>query len=171
MTGWGGLHFATISHEWAGAPRPPGAGATARPPRITLPLTARTSCETINQMVNRSTTVLDGLFGALADPTRRAIVRRLRRGEASVSEIAAPLPMSAPAVSRHLRILEGAGLVERRVEGRVHHLRLVPAALSPAAAWIEEQRRFWADRLDALAAHLEQARPRPTRRKARRSST
>jgi len=119
-------------------------------------------------MVNHSTARLDDVFGALADPTRRAIVERLRRGEARVSEVAAPLPVSAPAVSRHLRVLEGAGLVERRVEGRVHHLRLVPEALAPAADWIEKHRHFWDASLDALASHLAAEPAPPATRRRRR---
>ena len=97
---------------------------------------------------------LDAVFGALADPTRRAILDRLRSGEASVGEVAEPFPVSLQAVSKHLRVLEDAGLIERRVEGRTHRLRLARASLDDAAGWLEEQRRFWHERLDELESHL-----------------
>lgn len=106
-------------------------------------------------MVNRSAAALDRTFAALADPTRRAMVQRLTRGEASVTELAAPFRMSLPAVSKHLRVLEGAGLVARRREGRTHRLRLVPRPLATVSRWLDDRRRFWERRLDALAAHLE----------------
>jgi DNA-binding transcriptional ArsR family regulator len=97
---------------------------------------------------------LDAAFAALADPTRRSIVARLASSERSVGELAKPLPMSLPAVSKHLRILEGAGLVARRKVGRTHVLRLVPAALEPAQDWIARHRAFWTSRLDALGRYL-----------------
>lgn len=112
-----------------------------------------------NQMVDQVHD-LDHTFGALADPTRRAILARLRAGEESVGELAAPFPMSLQAVSKHLRVLEDAGLVVRRVEGRTHRLRLVPAALDDASGWIEDQRRFWNERLDELEQHLAAPRRR-----------
>ena len=105
-------------------------------------------------MVNYSS--LDRTFAALADPTRRAILSRLALGEANVSELAEPFSISLPAISKHLRVLEEAGLLERRKEGRTHHCRLRPEPLSEAAQWIEEARRFWDERLDALAQFLEQ---------------
>jgi len=100
---------------------------------------------------------LDAVFGALADPTRRAIVARLARGETTVGELARPLPMSLPAVGKHLGVLERAQLVERRREGRVRRVRLAPAApaaLRAADAWLAPYRRLWDDHLDRLAAHL-----------------
>jgi DNA-binding transcriptional ArsR family regulator len=103
-------------------------------------------------MVNSSS--LDATFGALADPTRRAILARLAGTESSVGELARPFAMSLPAVSKHLRVLEGAGLVARRREGRVHRLRLVAAPLSQAENWIERHRAFWEERLNALDAYL-----------------
>jgi DNA-binding transcriptional ArsR family regulator len=105
-------------------------------------------------MVNHSS--LDHTFAALADPTRRAILNRLALGEANVSEIAEPFSMSLPAVSKHLRVLEEAGLLERRKEGRTHHCNLRTEPLGEAVEWIEEARRFWGERLDALAQFLEQ---------------
>ena len=117
---------------------------------------------------------LDETFAALADPTRRAILEHLaRKPESSVSEIAEPFAVSLPAVSRHLRVLEGAGLVARRKQGRVHHLRLVPAPLESANEWIDRCRKFWEARLDALERYLRDSekegslarRPRKPRRR------
>jgi len=98
---------------------------------------------------------LDAVFGALADPTRRAIVARLAKGPANVTDLAAPFSMSLPAVSKHLKILERAGLLARDRQGRVHHCRLDPARFDEAQAWIEKTRAFWEDRLDDLARYLE----------------
>lgn len=95
---------------------------------------------------------LDGLFGAMSNPVRRKLLRRLAHGEATVGELGSPLAMSAPAVSRHLRVLEAAGLVERHRNGRVHHIRLQRRALAPAAAFMGS---FWSDAFDTLAAQLE----------------
>ncbi len=99
---------------------------------------------------------LDSTFGALSDATRRGILARLaRQGEASVSELAAPYKMSLPAVSKHLRVLENAGLVARQKDGRVHHCRLRAEPMKDAAAWIEHYRQFWEVQLDSLARYLE----------------
>ncbi|HVT59320.1 MAG TPA: metalloregulator ArsR/SmtB family transcription factor [Thermoanaerobaculia bacterium] len=97
---------------------------------------------------------LDATFAALADPTRRAILERLLRGKASVGELAAPFPISLPAVSRHLRVLERAGLVDRRRLGRQRQVRLRAAALREAEAWLARYRQFWTDRFDDLEAFL-----------------
>jgi DNA-binding transcriptional ArsR family regulator len=94
---------------------------------------------------------------AVADPTRRAILRRLAGGEARVTELAAPFPMSLNAVSKHIRVLERAGLVRRRRLGREHLLSFDPRPLDAAAEWIEAQRGFWTARLDALEAALRAA--------------
>lgn len=101
---------------------------------------------------------LDAAFSALSDPSRRAILARLARSERTVGELAEPLPMSLPAVSKHLRILEQAGLVAASREGRTRRIRLVPAALAPAQDWIARHRAFWEESLDALALYLERAR-------------
>jgi DNA-binding transcriptional ArsR family regulator len=93
---------------------------------------------------------LDQTLSALADPTRRAILRRLMGGEARVTEIADPFAISLNSVSKHIRMLERAGLVRRRREGREHILAYNPAPLDRTAKWIEEQRNIWAARLDAL---------------------
>jgi len=98
---------------------------------------------------------LDRVFHALADRTRRSLLRQLARGPAMVTELAEPLPMSLPAVSKHLRVLEGARLVSRRVDGRVHRCSLETAALNEVETWLRERRAFWERTLDSLAAHFE----------------
>jgi DNA-binding transcriptional ArsR family regulator len=100
--------------------------------------------------------MLDETLQALADPTRRAILARLASGEARVTDVARPFPISLNSVSKHIRMLERARLVRRRVEGREHFLALDPAPLSEAAAWIEETRALWAIRLDRLDAILKE---------------
>ena len=99
---------------------------------------------------------LDDLFAALADPTRRAIVERLiAAGELSVGDVAAPFSISAPAITRHLQVLERAGLIERRIEQQWRYIRVRADALAPVENWLTRQRRHWAsalDRLEALAA-------------------
>ena len=99
---------------------------------------------------------LSTTFAALADPTRRAILARLAQGETHVGELARPFRISAPAVSRHLRVLEQAGLVERQVNARWRVCRLRGAPLSAAHDWLSQYRRFWEDSLDRLAALLEE---------------
>jgi len=98
---------------------------------------------------------LDEVFGALADATRRGIVRRLVQGPATVGELAAPYSISAPAISRHLRVLERAGLLERTRDGRVHRCSLAPDGLTEARRFIEDSRALWEGNLDALAQFLE----------------
>jgi DNA-binding transcriptional ArsR family regulator len=97
---------------------------------------------------------LDAVFGALADPTRRAIVGRLARGDMTVGALAQPFAMSLPAVGKHLTVLERARLVERWRDGRVRRVRLTPAAMRSAANWLEPYRLLWEHQLDRLAAHL-----------------
>src|SRR5215813_3676530 len=105
-------------------------------------------------MVNYYSSALDATFGALSDPTRRAILARLARGESTVKSLAAPFNMSLPAVSKHLRVLESAGLLKREIDGRIHRCRLAPDPLKNAAAWIDHYRRFWEGQFDALAEFL-----------------
>jgi DNA-binding transcriptional ArsR family regulator len=93
---------------------------------------------------------LDATFAALADPTRRTILQRLADGEASVGEVAEPFAVSAPAVSRHLRVLEEAGLVSRERQGRTHVLRIERGPMREALEWIAHWGRFWEARLDEL---------------------
>lgn len=109
-------------------------------------------------MVKYSQDALDATFTALADPTRRAILARLARGEASVGELAEPFEMSLPAVSKHLRVLENAGLLLRQKDGRVRRCHLIGAPLGEAADWISRYRRFWEDQLESLARYLEEQR-------------
>jgi DNA-binding transcriptional ArsR family regulator len=103
---------------------------------------------------------LDLTFAALADPTRRAILSRLAEGEATVNELAEPLPMSLPAVSRHLKVLERAGLIERGRDGQARPSRLNPTALDEAVDWMETRKRTWEGRMDRLDAHLRKQRKR-----------
>ena len=103
---------------------------------------------------------LDETLVALADSTRRAILHRLSRGEARVTEVAAPFAISLNSVSKHIRMLERAGLVQRRRSGRDHFLALDPGPLEEAAAWIEAQRSEWTARLDALDRLLRARNPK-----------
>lgn len=105
---------------------------------------------------------LDEIFVALADETRRAILARLSTGPARVTELAAPFDISLNSVSKHIRMLERAGLVVRRRSGRDHHLSLDPRPLAEASDWLQSRQRFWADRVQRLQALLdeEDARPR-----------
>lgn len=95
------------------------------------------------------------MFHALADRTRRAIVRRLAQGPASVSELAAPFDMTLPAVSKHIRVLEAAGLVSRRPSGGFQRCDLTGAPFDDAVAWIDTHRTLWSDALEGLAAYAE----------------
>jgi len=97
---------------------------------------------------------LDATFAALADPTRRAILARLAKGEASVGELAAPFEMSAPAISKHLKVLERAGLISRTRDAQWHRCRLEPGRLDAATAWIERYRKIYEDSLDRLGDYL-----------------
>lgn len=99
---------------------------------------------------------LDRTFAALADPTRRAIVARLARGDASVTELAAPFAMSLPAISRHLKVLERAGLITRSRDAKKRPCALRAAALDDVTRWAEHTRRAWDERLDRLADYLKE---------------
>lgn len=105
-------------------------------------------------MVNQAVTDLDGVFRALADPTRRAIIGALSTGPKTVGELSRPFDISLPAVSKHLKVLERARLVSRQIRGREHHCRLNPESLAPAHDWLSFYSGFWAERLDALDALL-----------------
>jgi DNA-binding transcriptional ArsR family regulator len=98
---------------------------------------------------------LDGVFHALSDRTRRALLSRLAAGPAMVTELAEPFAMSLPAVSKHIRVLEGAGLVARTVDGRIHRCTLAPGPLRDIEHWLQFYRGFWSETLDALARHAE----------------
>jgi DNA-binding transcriptional ArsR family regulator len=110
-----------------------------------------------NRMVE-DTTVLDRTYRALGDATRRRLLVTLGAGEARITDLAAPLPMSFAAVARHVAVLERAGLIERRVRGREHWLSIRAGALTDAERWIGQQTAFWGLRADALAEHLAQKR-------------
>lgn len=125
-------------------------------------------------MVKYNETQLDQVFSALSDPTRRAIVSRLANGKATVGELAEPFGISLPAVSKHLRVLESARLINRTIEGRVHHCELNAEPLQQAEDWIEHHRQFWTSRLDDLARYLENTpkeKKHGQRRKTRRSKS
>ena len=107
-------------------------------------------------MVKCSTRLLDRTFGALADPTRRRILEHLAGGDRCVTELARPYRMSLPAVSKHLRVLESAGLVRRQRDGRVHRLKLEAKPMQQAQAWIEEYRKYWEASFDRLDDYLKQ---------------
>lgn len=97
---------------------------------------------------------LDRIFRALGDRTRRKLLQRLAGGPSTISELARPFDMSLPAVSKHLRVLERAGLVRRRVRGRAHHCWLTAAPMADAESWMSYYRRFWGETLNGLSDHL-----------------
>ena len=105
-------------------------------------------------MVKQQSVLLDDVFQALADPTRRAMLRSLAAGERNIGELAAPFRMSFAAASKHVRVLENAGLIRRRVQGRSHICRIEPAPLAAAEEWLRYYEGFWTKRLDALDALL-----------------
>src|ERR1700754_542313 len=108
---------------------------------------------------------LDHVFAALSDPTRRAIVERLlSNGDLTVGEIAKPFRISAPAITRHLQVLENAGLIEKRIDRQFRVVRARPEALRPIGSWFERQQRHWSDAFDRLAAAI--AGDTPKRRKS-----
>jgi DNA-binding transcriptional ArsR family regulator len=117
---------------------------------------------------------LDATFMALADPTRRAILARLARGEASVAELAAPFRISQPAISKHLKVLERAGLVSSGQEAQRRPRRIEPRPLAEANAWLEKYREVWEanfQRLDALLEELQRKPAKSLHRKKRRRTT
>jgi DNA-binding transcriptional ArsR family regulator len=108
---------------------------------------------------------LDATFAALADPTRRAILARLASGATSVSELAEPFAMSMPAISKHLKVLQRAGLIERGREAQWRPCRLAPAPLKDASDWLERYRRFWEESFDRLEDYLRELQKRESRKK------
>jgi DNA-binding transcriptional ArsR family regulator len=107
----------------------------------------------VNNMVED--VVLDRTYAALSDPTRRALLVAIGAGTARITDLAQPLPMSFAGVSRHVGVLEHAGLIRREIRGRDHWLSIQPDGLRQAERWISEQSSFWSDRADALASRLE----------------
>jgi DNA-binding transcriptional ArsR family regulator len=127
--------------------------AAARQPRhinSTKWLTDVGTASTFNHMVESQTPQLDAVFHALGDATRRRMLRALADGERTVTELAAPFEMSLAAASKHIKALEGAGLIQREVRGRTHICRLDAAPLSDASDWLRFYEQFWTTRLDAL---------------------
>jgi DNA-binding transcriptional ArsR family regulator len=121
----------------------------------------------VNHMVKYSPRTLNQTFAALADPTRRRILAHLARGDRRVTDLARPHAMSLPAISKHLRVLEKAGLLRRRRYGRVHQMQLDAKPLKQAARWVEEYRKFWEGSLDRLAEYLEKQNQPLERRKTK----
>jgi DNA-binding transcriptional ArsR family regulator len=106
-------------------------------------------------MVKYNNDALDNTFGALADPTRRAILARLAKGAAQVTELAEPFGISLPAVSKHLKVLEKANLIKRQKDGRIHRFTINPKPLQSAHSWIEHYEQFWTAQLASLGKYLE----------------
>ncbi|MCD6061927.1 MAG: transcriptional regulator [Moraxellaceae bacterium] len=113
---------------------------------------------------------LSATFAALADPTRRAILASLASGEKSVTELAAPFAMTLPAVTKHLKVLERAGLIMRSREAQWRPCRLEAGPLKEAAGWVEQYRRFWEDKLDALEDYLREMQAQEAAEAARAAS-
>jgi DNA-binding transcriptional ArsR family regulator len=113
----------------------------------------------LNHMVQDRSPALDRVFHALAHPARRSMVRRLAEGERTLSELAAPLKMSFPAASKHVRVLESARLVRRRIVGRTHVCRINSEPLRHASDWTQAYRALWEDRLDRLDSYLKELDP------------
>src|SRR5579871_82913 len=131
----------------------------------------RVPAEAVLPVIRQSGPALDAVFAALADPTRRGILAALASGTRPVSDLARPFRMSLPGVLKHVRILERAGLLERRKTGRVVSCTLSAAPLREAVTWLETYRNFWNQQLDALASYLDEANdqekhPWPTRPKS-----
>lgn len=105
-------------------------------------------------MVNNKSTQLDAVFHALADPTRRAIIARLAQAPCGISELAAPFDMTLAAISKHIKVLEGAGLLVRSIEGRNHTCQLNTAPMHGGMEWLRHYENFWNQRLDALVTVL-----------------
>ena len=110
---------------------------------------------------------LSETFGALADPTRRAILARLSSGEASVTELASPFAMSMPAISKHLKVLERAGLIARGREAQWRPCRLRAAPLQDVAGWVDHYRRFWEESFDRLDDYLQELKAQDSKNKAK----
>lgn len=125
-------------------------------------------------MVDKNPERLDAVFHALADPTRRAMLRDLAAQPRNVGELAAPFSISLAAASKHIQVLERAGLIRREIQGRVHVCRLDARPLHAGAEWIRHYERFWSQSLDALAALIEAedraGKPRPLRKPQRKQS-
>ena len=109
-------------------------------------------------MVKYQSASLNATFAALSDPTRRSILARLARGESCVTELAEPHDMSLPAISKHLRVLEDAGLLKREKDGRVHRCQLNARPMRQASKWIAQYQRFWEGQFDSLEKYLNETK-------------
>jgi DNA-binding transcriptional ArsR family regulator len=114
--------------------------------------------------MGKSEAQLDLVFSALSDPTRRAVLARLRQGEASLTRLARPLQVSLPSMSKHVRVLERAGLIDRRIAGRLHRLRLKPRAFQLVDSWLHDYASAWEGQLDGLEQYLRRERRSQTKR-------
>ncbi len=123
----------------------------------------------VQQHTSSSSARLDATFSALADPTRRAILARLASGETSVSELAEPFEMSMPAISKHLKVLHRAGLIERGREAQWRPCRLAAAPLKDASDWLEHYRRFWDEAFDRLEDYLRELQKRELQQKEKKN--
>ena len=112
----------------------------------------------VEHRTSRRADDLDRVFDALADPTRRAILHTLRAGPATVTQLADPFPVSLNAISKHVMVLERAGLIRREIRGREHHCALEAARFREAQAWLDRYTQFWESRLDALERHIARQR-------------
>jgi DNA-binding transcriptional ArsR family regulator len=119
-----------------------------------------------NHMVEHGSKLLDRTFGALADPTRRRILAQLAKGTKCVTDLAKPFDMSLAAVSKHLIVLEKAGLVKRQRDGRVHSLTLEAKPMKEAQAWIDRYRKFWEGNLDQFEKYLDKLKTEETKHDA-----
>ncbi len=133
-------------------------------PHSTFRLNVGKWVDIFNLMVEQSPAVLDRVFAALSDPTRRAMLRRLASGAHTVGQLAEPFDMSFAAAAKHVKVLEGAGLLSRTIEGRSHRCRIEAEPLAAADRWLAYYQRFWSMRLD----DLERALTRDTRQRSRK---
>lgn len=117
-------------------------------------MTAPANLTIVHQMVNNREDKLNLIFSALSDPTRRAMLVSLAKSEQSIAELSAPFDISKSAITKHIKVLENAGLLKRTVDGRVHHCRLEVKPLKTASSWITFYEKFWNEKLDALDAYL-----------------
>jgi DNA-binding transcriptional ArsR family regulator len=124
-------------------------------------LTIGIAVRIVNHMVDQRTEPLDSIFHALADGTRRDMLRSLALQERTVGELAAPFQMSLAAASKHVQVLERAGLLQRTIRGRTHICRLAPAPLAAAHDWLRFYEQFWNERLDALERELRKSETKP----------
>ena len=110
----------------------------------------------VHLMVNYMDVKLSSVFSALSDPTRRAMLQRLSQGEMSVADLSRPFAITKSAITKHVKILENTGLLERRIEGRTHFCKLNPLPIRQASEWIRFYEQYWNDKFDALDAYLSQ---------------